>query len=340
MGNITRVGDVNNFGGACIITPSLGQLRRLRVPLSSLRATLARGGRGHNTNCVRGGKRRLAIHIPNALGAVRSVRGVDVTGGGNCPVQITSITGISVNRSLEAKTTACGNRRAMLNVTVVVVKRGDHAITRTVSRGIRSVRRSLPGNIIVRAICSHARLISQTVGAIRGGLVRNTVLIVIVLFLFLNGFHTTLVATYIVPLSVLFALAKVTRRGVDTGLVDLKTLSFNVVVSNTIIVMRGYVHQLTRTRGLGNNLLDHSREFGRIFLTTGRTHHPLVFKRLVVLIICLPVFALANMRTGLFRPVTVAIMLTLVKTVVLSIAFIPTTITLFIAKRIGRARDH
>lgn len=73
------------------------------------------------------------------------------------------------------------------NVTVVLGNRGFRRIVGGMGRQVGRVRGSLPRKIIVRPFVSQAGLISQMRNAVTHGLVRNKLVIVFMLIVFLNG---------------------------------------------------------------------------------------------------------------------------------------------------------
>lgn len=149
--------------------------------------------------------------------------------------------------------------------------------------------------------------------------------------------------TDIVPLDVLFTFDVVGAFNVSKGLVSLKTVSFNVVISSTIVVIRTIIarvganrfsrpriHTTCLTRYRGNKTtapftLARGRVSRRIRFSTSQVQRDTTFNRVVVVVMCVPLVALMKVRKGVFHPVTLAMFFTVLKTFVLSLACIPVT---------------
>lgn len=316
------------------MTISPSTLFSLGVAVNRIFRTLDDGGRGAKKDCVRGVGGTCCVQSRNVVAHVGSVRRVMIAGQGKVPMRVDSMKIIHFNSPGHFNTVAGSNRNRYINkVTVVLGNTGTGMIARRLRGQMRGVRRLLPRKIDVRPCLGHSRLMGQGVSAIIGGLVRKTIVIFLMLVLFLNGLHTKLVITSIVPLTVLFTFVVVHMFGIATGLVDLNTVSFNVMMSNSVIVLRNVLTRVCKGR-FQNHALAHGRVSGRIRGKTSNITHSTAFTILVVLVIFFPVLALGKVRKGCFAPVTGALIFYVVKTLVLSLACIPVVTSLFLGRAV------
>lgn len=316
------------------MTISPSTLFSLGVAVNRMFRTLDGGGRGAKKDCVRGTGGTCCVHSRNVVDHAGSVRRVIITGHGNVPMRVDSINVIHFKTPGHFKTVAGSKgNRYIKNVTVVLGKTGTGMIARRLRGQMRGVRGLLPRKMDVRPCLGHSRLMGQGVSAMIRGLVRKTVVMFIMLVVFLNGVHTKLVMTSIVPLTVLFTFVLVHVFKIATGLVDLNTVSFNVMMSNSVIVMRNVLTRLCGG-GLGKHALSKARVSRRIRGNTSNMMHSTAFTMFVVLVMFFPVLALDKVRKGCFAPVTGALMFYVVKTLLLSLACMPVVTSLFLGRAV------
>lgn len=130
--------------------------------------------------------------------------------------------------------------------------------------------------------------------------------------------------TIVVPLTLLFTFVYLRVVKVSTGLLSVKTVSFKVVVSKTMIVIRKVF--ITLSQGTGRIKVPMFGEVSGVNLVqdaTGRGTGTIFFSGLVVVATLVPVFSFRGMRKGVFSPLTCALKFTLLKTLVFALALIP-----------------
>lgn len=130
--------------------------------------------------------------------------------------------------------------------------------------------------------------------------------------------------TMIVPLTLLFTFVYLHTVKVSTGLLSVKTVSFNVVVSNTIMVIRKMFITLSGgTQRMKVPTFGHVSGVKLVHRATGSGTGTIFFSGLVVVATLVPVFSFRGMRNGVFSPLTCALNFTLLNTLLFALALIP-----------------
>ncbi len=194
-------------------------------------------------------------------------------------------------------------------------------LTRRVEDALGQLRGSLPAGVRADVLFRQASFIERAVANVQEAIRDGAVMVVIVLFLFLLNFRTTLITLTAIPLSFAVAALVFYWMGVSINTMTLGGLAVAVgmVVDDAIVDVENVF------RRLGENARAASpRPVLRVIAeASGEVRNSILFATLVIVLVFLPLFALGGIEGRLFAPIGVATIVAMLASFVVSLTVIP-----------------
>ena len=201
-------------------------------------------------------------------------------------------------------------------------------LTDRVNDALRDVEASLPADVIVETKLYEMReFIDRGVYNVGEALVLGAILVLIVLFLFLLNFRTTFISLTAIPLSLVLTVLIFKLIGKLTG----AELSINIMTLGGIAVAMGElvddaivdVENIFR-RLRENNTSGNPRPVLRVIYEASiEIRSAIVYGTIMVIMVFLPLFALAGIEGRLFTPLGIAYIVSILASLLVSLMVTP-----------------
>ena len=215
------------------------RLSALGIPIGVVTETL----RQENINASGGSLRdRNAEYIVRTLSRFEDLADIE-------NVTIANIEGKSVRLGEVADVVRTHKERTTLthvdgreSVEIAVYKEGDANIVemaRTTVRHVERLRGHLPENMTLEILFDQSVFIAQAVKEVRNNALIGGLLAVLVLFVFLRDFRSTIIIGIAIPISIVATFILMLTRGVSLNIMSLGGLALGVgmLVDNSIVVL-------------------------------------------------------------------------------------------------------
>jgi Cu(I)/Ag(I) efflux system membrane protein CusA/SilA len=221
---------------------------------------------------------------------------------------------------------------------IVVMRSGENAreTIRLVRDRLDELREGLPEGVEVVETYDRSALIDRAVDNLRGKLVEEFIVVVLVCAVFLFHFRSSLVLMLSLPLGILSAFLVMYFQGLNANIMSLGGIAIAIgAMIDAGIVMVENVHKKLEHEGEGRG--DHAA----LVLEACREVGPsLFFSLMIVALSFLPVFALDAQEGKLFAPLAFTKTWAMVAAAFLSITLVPVLIALLVRGRIRAEADN
>ena len=111
---------------------------------------------------------------------------------------------------------------------------------------------------------------------------------------------------------------------------SLGALDFGIIVDGAVVIVENCIRRLAEAQHLKGRLLTHSERFTEVFLAAKQARRPLIFGQIIIMVVYLPIFALAGVEAKMFHPMAMTVVLALLGAIILSVTFVPAAVALFV----------
>jgi cobalt-zinc-cadmium resistance protein CzcA len=176
--------------------------------------------------------------------------------------------------------------------------------------------RMLPGTQI-EPYYDRKDLLHITTETVTENLLLGIVLVIAILFMFVNNIKTALIVAINIPLALLFAFTMLYVRGKSANLLSIGAVDFGIIVDSSVVVVENIY------RNLASNNYPELPIKQRINLFVREIDHALLYSVLIMVCAFVPLFAMTGPEGQLFGPMAQTYAFSLAGALVLALTLTP-----------------
>jgi cobalt-zinc-cadmium resistance protein CzcA len=138
----------------------------------------------------------------------------------------------------------------------------------------------------------------------------------------------------------LFTFTGMVTYKVSANLMSLGALDFGIIIDGAVVIVENCVRRLSHAQEHLKRELTLRERFHEVFAAAKEARRPLLFGQLIIMVVYLPIFALAGVEGKMFHPMAFAVVAALLGAMILSMTFIPAAVALFIGKRVAEKENR
>lgn len=215
---------------------------------------------------------------------------------------------------------------------IIVMRQGENALTtiKAVKNKLKSLQSSLPKGVSIVETYNRSSLIYRAIETLKSKLVEETIVVILVCFLFLFHLRSSLVVVVSLPLGILCAFIVMYIQGINANIMSLGgiAIAIGAMVDATIVMIENVHKHIEK-----NPLTDENR-WQIIRDASLEVGPPLFFSLLIITLSFLPVFALQAQEGRLFAPLAYTKTYAMAASAGLSITLVPVLMGYFIRGKI------
>ncbi len=316
---ITDVSDATLLGGASdriVITPDPDELFVRGLSNQSIRDALDDNGVLLPAGQITENDQTLTVQAGTRLGSADDIAALPLLGGNSD--ELVTIADIATVETVSDPVTGISRVNGEPSVTIAITKTpagNTVAVSRAVLAAIPDLEASLGNNTKFTVVFDQAPFIQESIDALAKEGLLGLVFAVVVIFLFLFSFRSTIVAAISIPISVLITFIGMLAAGYTLNIITLGALTIAIgrVVDDSIVV----IENIKRHIGLGEEktaaILSAVREVaGAVTASTVTT-----------VAVFLPLALVGDITGELFRPFALTVTIALAASLFVSLTIVP-----------------
>ncbi len=204
---------------------------------------------------------------------------------------------------------------------------------------LEAMRLTLPQDLeILSAVYRQADFIDRAIENVTDAVIDGSILVVIVLFLFLLNFRTTLITLTAIPLSIGVTILVFKLVGVSINTMTLGGLAVAIgaLVDDAIVDVENVFRRLRQNRAATTPL----PALQVVYQASCEVRGPILIGTLVVAAVYLPLFALSGMEGKLFSPIGVAYIVSILASLLVALTVTPVLCSLLLPNASATAADE
>jgi Cu(I)/Ag(I) efflux system membrane protein CusA/SilA len=220
---------------------------------------------------------------------------------------------------------------------IVVMRPGANAIDviDNVKERLVSVRQGLPEGVELQVVYDRSNLIKGSVHFLSKKLIEESLMIILITYIFLLHARSALVAIITIPLGILSAFIIMSAQGLTANIMSLGgiAIAIGAMVDASIVMVENAHRKLSGTKG--------KEERQKAILQAAKEVGPgLFFSLLIITVSFLPVFVLTGQSERLFSPLAFTKTYAMAAASLLSVTVVPVLMLWLIRGRIRRIEQN
>jgi len=210
-------------------------------------------------------------------------------------------------------------------------------LTKEIQKALEEMKTSLPSNIIVNPnLFKQADFIEKSIDNVKDALRDGVILVLIVLFLFLLNFRTTMITMTAIPLSFMLTAIIFKMFGLSVNTMTLGGLAIAIgeLVDDAIVDVENVFRRLKE-----NKALPHPQNtFKVIFEASSEVRNSIIIATIIVCLVFIPLFAMGGIEGKLFAPLGISYVISLLASMIVSLTVTPALCSYLLTK--GSLLEH
>lgn len=197
-------------------------------------------------------------------------------------------------------------------------------VTEAIENNLANIEKSFPSDVKMNThIFRQADFISSSVGNVGRSLVEGAVCVVVVLFLFLGSFRTTLISIVAIPLSLLGTILCIHLMGLEINTMTLggMCIAIGSLVDDAIIDVENVYKRLRQNHRLPED--ERKTPYEVVFKGSSEIRSSIIHATLIIMITFVPLFFLSGLEGRMLKPLGVAYLTALFMSLVVAMTITP-----------------
>jgi len=240
------------------------------------------------------------------------------------PVKINDLADVKIGSAIKMGYAAENAKPAV----IISVSKQPNAntldLTRRIEENLSALKKSLPPDVkLDTKIFRQADFIETSVNNVKNALIEGAIFVVIILFLFLGSFRTTIISLLAIPISLLGSVIVMKFLGLNINTMSLggMAIAIGVLVDDAIIDVENVYKRLRMNRQLPPE--NRQSAFQVVFEASKEVRASIINATLIIIVAFLPLFFLSGMEGRMLKPLGIAFIVSLFLSLVVAMTLTP-----------------
>ncbi|MBI3350144.1 MAG: CusA/CzcA family heavy metal efflux RND transporter, partial [Burkholderiales bacterium] len=276
---------------------------------------------------------------PGQVRSIADIGNVVLRNEGSVPVRIKDVASVELGRELRTGAATDNGKEVVLGTVFMLLGENSRTVSQAVAKKMEEINKNLPAGVHAVTVYDRTTLVDKAINTVKKNLLEGAVLVIVILFLFLGNIRAAVLTAMVIPLSMLFTFTGMVHQKVSANLMSLGALDFGIIIDGAVVIVENCVRRLAHAQEHKGRLLTRAERFHEVFLASQEARRPLLFGQLIIMIVYLPIFALAGVEGKMFHPMAFTVVIALVGAMILSMTFVPAAVALFIGEKVSEKEN-
>lgn len=340
--NVPGVTEINSIGGfekEYHVAPNPERLSAHGLTLVDLVQALARNNGNVGAGYIEKQGEQYLIRAPGQVHSIEDIRNVILGNFEGTPLRVRDVADVDIGQELRTGAATDNGREVVLGTVFMLIGENSRTVSQAVARKMVEINRTLPEGVTATTVYDRTTLVDKAIGTVRKNLLEGAVLVIAVLFLFLGNIRAAIITALVIPLSMLFTFSGMVSQKVSANLMSLGALDFGIIVDGAVVIVENCIRRLAHAQAHHGRVLTLRERLHEVFAASQEARRPLLYGQLIIMIVYLPIFALAGVEGKMFHPMAFTVVIALLGAMILSVTFIPAAVALFIGHRVAEKEN-
>ena len=335
---VPGVADVDSLGGYVkqyVIEPDAVKLASYGISYSDLATGLEDANLSVGADFI---QRSGEAYLVRADARIRTVdeiaRAVIATRGG-VPVKVSDVAAVKIGGELRRGAASRNGYETVIGSALMLVGENSRTVAHGVGVKLKDIQKTLPTGIVAVAALDRSQLVMATITTVTRNLAEGALLVIAILFFLLGNWRAALIATLVIPLSMLISAIGMNGMKISGNLMSLGALDFGLIIDGAVIIVENTLRRLAERQHREGRLLTTPERLQEVVQSSQEMVKPSVYGQIVIFLVFLPCLTFQGVEGKMFSPMVITLMLALASAFVLSLTFVPAMVALLVRGRVS-----
>ena len=334
---VSEVASVGGFVKGYQITVDQEKLRAYQISLKELISAVRKNNRDTGGGVIEKNGFEFIIQGTGYIKNIEEIKNITVkTTEGNIPIKIKDVAQVEAV-PMPRRGMADLNGLGEVVGGIVVMRFGENAysVIQKVKEKLKDIQSLLPEDIKVITTYDRSQLIEKAVNTLKKALFEESIVVILVVFIFLLHLRSSLVIIITLPIAVLSGFLFMKLFGITSNIMSLGgiAIAIGAIVDGAIIMVENAHKNLEALVNKKGKITEKER-IEVIINSVKQVAKPVFFALIIIVVSFLPVFVLSGQEGQLFKPLAYTKTFTMLSASILAVTLVPVLMVFLIKGRI------
>jgi len=337
---VTEINSIGGFSKEYHITPDPAKLSSYGLTLSAVVTAIESNNGNVGAGYVERRGEQFLVRAPGQVRTLDDIRNTIVSNVRGVPIRVRDVAAVGLGEELRTGAATANGKEVVLGTVFMLIGENSRVVSQAVAEKMAVINKTLPAGVKAVPVYDRTVLVDKAIATVKKNLTEGAILVIVILFLFLGNIRAALITALVIPLSMLFTFTGMQTYKISANLMSLGALDFGIIIDGAVVIVENCVRRLAHAQEHHKRELTLRERFHEVFAAAQEARRPLLFGQLIIMVVYLPIFALAGVEGKMFHPMAFAVVLALVGAMILSMTFVPAAVALFIGKRVAEKENR
>ncbi|MBB3955681.1 CusA/CzcA family heavy metal efflux RND transporter [Novosphingobium sediminicola] len=328
---VAGVADVDSLGGYVkeyLVEPDPAKTAAFGLSYDDLAQALEKANVSVGANYIQRSGEAYLVRADARVHSIDEIARAVVATRGGVPITVGQVAKVEIGGELRRGAASRDGHETVIGSALMLVGANSRTVAGAVGAKLQEIARTLPPGIRIVPTLDRSQLVLATITTVAKNLAEGAGLVIIILFVLLGNWRAALIATLVIPLSLLVSAIGMNGLHISGNLMSLGALDFGLIIDGAVIIVENSLRRLGERQAHEGRLLSLAERLEEVIASSKEMVRPTVYGQIVIFLVFLPCLTFQGVEGKMFSPMVLTLMLALASAFVLSLTFVPALIAL------------
>lgn len=337
---VRGVADIDSLGGyekEYVVEPDPTRLTAYGISYAELARALEAANLSVGANYIQRAGESYLVRADARIRSIDEIEHAVVGSRGGVPITVLDVARVRIGGELRTGAASKNGYQVVIGTALMLVGENSRTVARAVGAKLAEVRRSLPAGIVANVALDRSELVIATITTVGENLAIGALLVIATLFLILGNVRAAIIATLVIPLSMLMSAAGMNSLRITGNLMSLGALDFGLIIDGAVIVVENTLRRIAERQRREGRVLASDERLTEVVESSKEMIRPTIYGQVVIFLVFVPCLTFQGVEGKMFSPMVITLMLALASAFVLSLTFVPAMAALLIRGHVAES---
>ena len=332
------VADIDSLGGYVkqyVVEPDPLKLTAYGLSYSDLAQALERANLSVGANFVQRAGESYLVRAEARFRSAEEISSAVIATRGGAPIAVRDVAAVKVGGELRAGSASRDGHQVVIGTAMMLVGENSRLVARAVAARLQAVSHTLPAGIVTAGVLDRSQLVNATITTVARNLFEGALLVIATLFLILGNWRAAVIATLVIPLSLLMSAIGMNAMRISGNLMSLGALDFGLIIDGAVIIVENTLRRIAERQQAEGRVLPRAERLQVAVSASREMVRPTVYGQIVIFLVFAPCLAFQGVEGKMFSPMVITLMLALASAFVLSLTLVPALAALMLTGKVS-----
>ena len=338
MRGANGVAGIDSIGGyekQFVVEPDQAALASFGISYPELAEALEAANISVGANFIQRGGEAFLVRVDARIRTLDEIAKAVVATREGVAIVVRDVAEVRIGGALRTGSATSNGKEVVVGTVLMLTGENSRTVAEAASTKLKEISATLPPGIAAKVVYDRSKLVSATIGTVERNLAEGALLVAAALFLLLGNIRAALIATLVIPVSMLMTAIGMNTFKVSGNLMSLGALDFGLIVDGSVIIIENCLRRLAERQHHEGRLLTLKERLFETAEASREMIRPTVFGQIIILLVFAPLLTFSGVEGKMFAPMAITLMLALGAAFILSLTFVPAMVAILIRGKVS-----